>query len=97
MCTVCNGIGHCPVCSPEPEPEVCEKCEGTGYLFFYENPTSQEIIEVSKYEYERLPQADCFKEQCDACDGEGYKKEDLPTSFYLRQIENHINNLKEVS
>lgn len=93
MCTVCNGIGHCPVCSEDPEPEVCERCEGLGYLYFYEDPASNEVVEVSKYEYERLPQANCFKEKCEECDGDGFMKEALPESFYMRQIENFIKEL----
>lgn len=34
MCQHCEGyLVNCPICRDEPEKEVCEKCEGTGFKY----------------------------------------------------------------
>ena len=86
MCDVCLGMSGCPVCTPEPEHEPCERCDGEGILYFYENPETGEIVEVDKSEYKRLPAGDKFDEECEECDGEGEIYGEMPMTAKERRI-----------
>lgn len=85
MCDVCHGIGNCPVCSPEPEIHTCETCNGTGKQYFYQNPTTGGIIEVTKDEYNHLPKADRFNDYCEDCEGDGEVTEQIETPITARE------------
>lgn len=68
MCEMCLGQG-CPNCWP-PLQE-CERCEGTGNIYYLIEPDTGEWIECSEDEYNKA--ADEYREYtpCPKCDGEG--------------------------
>ena len=85
MCDVCHGIGNCPVCTPDPIVETCLDCDGTGHQYFYENPVTRELIEVSKSEYDQLPPSDRFDDYCETCKGDGEIVEEIQQPITARE------------
>lgn len=68
-CTVCNGMGRCPVCSLEPDWKKCDACNGTGERYFHD--TSDGLKEVGREDFLMLPDDQRYMDQCEICLGCG--------------------------
>jgi DnaJ-class molecular chaperone len=86
--------GRCPACSPEPETETCPTCEGNGHQYFFENPITRTIVEVTKEEYEKLPDSVKLDDICETCGGEGEMTEDEPMTLQEKRME-YMNDYED--
>ena len=69
MCSVCYGSGHgsCPACQDPYRYTDCQRCEGTGTIYY-----DEEGEEIDKETYDNLPPDKRYEDTCPACYGDGY-------------------------